>query len=98
MKTTTLLIGLTLAVTAGTHAQCIQGDINGDGTVNGIDLAYVLQNWGQSCPAVITSVTPSEGLIGGGTAITITGEHLGGVQSVTIGGVPATNGHGSHSA
>ena len=91
MKTTTLIIGLTLAAAGAANGQCIQGDINGDGVVNGIDLAYVLQNWGQSCPAVITSVTPSEGLIGGGTAITITGEHLGGVQSVTIGGVPATN-------
>jgi len=74
-----------------TVAQCIEGDINGDGTVNGIDLAYVLQNWEQSCPAVIESVTPSQGLPSGGTPITITGAQLGGLQSVTIGGVPATN-------
>ena len=87
----TLFIGLTLAVATTANGQCIQGDINGDGVVNGIDLAYVLQNWNQSCPAVITSVTPSQGLPAGGTVITITGEQLGGVQGVTIGGVPATN-------
>jgi formylglycine-generating enzyme required for sulfatase activity len=71
--------------------QCVPGDVNGDGVVNGIDLGYVLANWGATCPAVITAVTPAAGLLAGGTAITITGSQLGGVQSVTIGGVPATN-------
>jgi formylglycine-generating enzyme required for sulfatase activity len=78
-----------LAATA--MGQCIQGDVNGDGIVNGIDLSYVLTNWGQICPAVIESISPSFGLPAGGTTITITGSQLGGVQSVTIGGVPATN-------
>jgi len=58
--------------------------------VNGIDLGYVLANWGATCPAVITAVTPAAGPLAGGTAITISGSQLGGVQSVTIGGVPAT--------
>lgn len=44
MKTTTLFIGLTLAVAGTANGQCIQGDIDGDGAGNGIDLAYVLQN------------------------------------------------------
>ena len=82
-------MALGLGGTAG--AQCIQGDVNGDGVVNGIDLAYVLQNWNETCPAVIESVTPSQGLPSGGTSITITGAQLGGLQSVTIGGVQATN-------
>jgi len=83
------LLAITMA--AATHAQCIQGDLNGDGTVNGIDLGILLGDWGETCPAVITSVTPGVGLPAGGTAITITGQQLGGVQSVTIGGVAATN-------
>ena len=40
---------------------------------------------------MIESISPSFGLPAGGTTITITGSQLGGVQSVTIGGVPATN-------
>jgi formylglycine-generating enzyme required for sulfatase activity len=74
-----------------TAAQCIEGDNNGDGVVNGIDLAIVIANWGNTCPAVIDSVWPPSGVLAGGTEITITGQQLGGVQSVTIGGVPATN-------
>jgi len=93
MTTIAKVAGGLLAVTmaAATHAQCNQGDVNGDGVVNGVDLAVVLANWGETCPAVITSVTPGVGLPAGGTAITITGQQLGGVQSVTIGGVAATN-------
>jgi formylglycine-generating enzyme required for sulfatase activity len=73
------------------QGQCVPGDVNGDGVVNGIDLAYVLGNWGATCPAVITAVTPAAGPLAGGTAITISGSQLGGVQSVTIGGVTATS-------
>ncbi|MGA1045694.1 MAG: IPT/TIG domain-containing protein, partial [Phycisphaerales bacterium] len=57
--------------------------------MNGIDLSVVLSQWNASCPAVISSVTPGAGPIAGGTAITITGENLGDVQSVTIGGLLA---------
>jgi formylglycine-generating enzyme required for sulfatase activity len=70
-------------------SQCVAGDVNGDGLVNGIDLSVVLSQWNASCPAVISSVTPGAGPIAGGTAITITGENLGDVQSVTIGGLLA---------
>ncbi len=82
---------LGFSLTGVSHGQCIQGDINGDGVVNGIDLSFVLTNWGQTCPVVIDSVSPSSGPLAGGTPITISGSQLGAVQSVTIGGVPATN-------
>lgn len=91
MKSTLTSIALTLVAWTAAYGQCVQGDINGDGVVNGIDLSFVLTNWGQTCPAVITSVTPNQGLPGGGTAITIEGSQLGGVQSVTIGGIAATD-------
>ena len=29
---------------------CVGSDINGDGTVNGADLAYILSFWGATCP------------------------------------------------
>ena len=79
-----------LGLAPSASSQCIQGDVNGDGVVNGIDLSIVLTNWGQTCPAVVTSVAPSLGLSAGGTAITITGSQLGGVLGVAVGGVPAT--------
>ncbi len=65
----------------------------GDGAItlispSGVSLApmpfsYVLQ--------AISSVTPSQGFYGGGTAITITGSYLSGATSVRVGGVPATS-------
>jgi IPT/TIG domain len=39
----------------------------------------------------ITSITPSFGILTGGTTITITGTNLSGTSSITIGGVAATN-------
>ena len=29
---------------------CVGSDINGDGEVNGADLAYILSFWGATCP------------------------------------------------
>ena len=51
MTTIARVAGGVLAVTmaAATHAQCIQGDVNGDGVVNGADLAQLLGSWGE-CP------------------------------------------------
>ena len=66
------------------------GDMNGDGVVNPLDLAMVMSGWGV-CPSTVTSVTPLQGSILGGTQITINGTNLGGATSVTIGSVPATN-------
>ena len=66
------------------------GDISGDGVVNGFDLAIVLNSWG-SCPGTITSVTPLQGSILGGTQITINGTNLGGTVAVEVGGVACTS-------
>jgi formylglycine-generating enzyme required for sulfatase activity len=73
------------------QANCT-GDINGDGVVNGVDLAQVLATWGP-CPQyapLVSSVSPNQGLPSGGTTITIRGQHLGRTSQVLIGGVPAT--------
>jgi formylglycine-generating enzyme required for sulfatase activity len=67
------------------------GDLTGDSIVDGADLSTLLAEWGSTCSVVIESVSPPSGPLAGGTEITITGQQLGGVQSVTIGGVPATN-------
>ncbi len=72
------------------HAQSCSGDVNGDGRVDGADLATVLAHWG-ACPANITAVTPLQGSMLGGTIITITGTGLAETASVTIGGVACTN-------
>ena len=50
MRTTTLIIGLTLAVSAGANGQLFPerdpADVNGDGAINGADLAILLAKWG----------------------------------------------------
>ena len=71
------------------HAQCAS-DITGDGQINGADLSQLLADWG-SCPGVITSVTPLQGSILGGTQITINGTSLSGTTVVKVGGVACTN-------
>jgi formylglycine-generating enzyme required for sulfatase activity len=73
-------------------AACAQGcssDVNGDGRVDGADLAIVLSNWG-TCPASVTSVTPAQGSVLGGTVITLTGTGLAETSAVTVGGAPCT--------
>ena len=75
--------------TSSAHAQCAS-DITGDGQINGADLSQLLADWG-SCPGVITSVTPLQGSVLGGTQITINGTSLSGTTAVKIGGVDCTN-------
>ena len=99
MKSPSLLLSIVAAVTMtfGLSTPAVQGqgscggaDTNGDGLVNGVDLAVVLGAWGV-CPGTITSVTPLQGSILGGTQITINGTNLTGTTAVKIGGVACTN-------
>ena len=94
MKSSNILLSIVAAVTMtfGISTSTLQGqgscagDNNGDGLVNGVDLAIVLGAWGV-CPGTITSVTPLHGSILGGTQITINGTNLAGTTAVKIGGV-----------
>ena len=83
-----MAFGFSLSTAQG-QGSC-SGDISGDGVVNGNDLAIVLNSWG-SCPGTITSVTPLQGSILGGTQITINGTNLGGTVAVEVGGVACTS-------
>jgi formylglycine-generating enzyme required for sulfatase activity len=78
---------LSLCSTMGASAQSCNADLNDDGLIDGKDLAIVLSAWG-ACPTVISSVTPIEGSVLGGTEITINGS---GLSAVTVGGAPCTN-------
>ena len=82
-------LSLSPAVTP-VHAQGCASDITGDGQINGADLSQLLADWG-SCPGVITSVTPLQGSVLGGTQITINGTSLSGTTAVKIGGVACSN-------
>jgi formylglycine-generating enzyme required for sulfatase activity len=98
MKSPNILLSIVAAVTmtfgfstSTLHGQgSCAGDNNGDGLVNGVDLAIVLGAWGV-CPGTITSVTPLQGSVLGGTQITINGTSLSGTTAVKIGGVDCTN-------
>ena len=98
MKSPNILLSLVAAVTvtfgfstsAAQGQESCGGDNNGDGLVNGVDLAIVLGAWGV-CPGTVTSVTPLQGSILGGTQITINGTNLAGTTAVKIGGVDCTN-------
>ena len=98
MKSPNILLSIVAAVTmtfgistSTLHGQgSCAGDNNGDGLVNGVDLAIVLGAWGV-CPGTITSVAPLQGSILGGTQITINGTNLTGTTAVKIGGVDCTS-------
>lgn len=75
----------------GPCSKSCSGDINGDGQVNAVDIAEVLATWGTCPPAVITSVSPAQGSVLGGTLITLSGNYLAGASQVTIGGVPSSS-------
>ena len=101
MKSPNILLSIVAAVamtfgvsTSSVHAQgSCGGDNNGDGLVNGVDLAQVLTDWGACANAglSISSVSPSFGSAAGGTAITIVGRNFTGATSVKIGGIAATS-------
>ena len=96
MKSPNILLSIVAAVTMtfGVSTSSVQGqcasDITGDGQINGADLSQLLADWG-SCPGVITSVTPLQGSVLGGTQITINGTSLSGTTAVKVGGVACTN-------
>ena len=79
-----------LATGATAQSSACQADINRDGVVDGIDLAYVIGNWGVVCPLTVEAVTPAVGPKEGGTEVIITGSRLDNVTTVLFGGVPAT--------
>jgi len=101
MKSPNILLSIVAAVTMtfGVSTSSVQGqgscagDNNGDGLVNGVDLAQVLTDWGACANAglSISSVSPSFGSATGGTAITIVGRNFTGATSVKIGGIAATS-------
>ena len=68
----------------------IASDLDGNSLINGADLGVLLNAWGP-CLATITSITPNQGCIVGGTQITITGTYLGSTSAVTVGGAPASS-------
>ena len=96
MKSSSLLLSIVAAVTMtfGVSTSSVQGqcasDITGDGQINGADLSQLLADWG-SCPGTITSVTPLQGSVLGGTQITINGTNLAGTTAVKVGGVACTS-------
>jgi formylglycine-generating enzyme required for sulfatase activity len=67
------------------HAQSCSSDVNGDGRVDGADLALVLSQWG-ICSTTVTSVAPLHGTVQGGTVLTISGTGFASTSSVTVGG------------
>ncbi len=85
-------VAMTFGLSTSTlHAQgSCNGDITGDGHVNGADLSIILGAWG-TCSVAISSVTPLHGSLLGGTQITINGSNLSGTTAVEVGGVPCTN-------
>ena len=97
MKSPNILLSIVAAVTMtfGVSTSSVQGqcasDITGDGQINGADLSQLLADWGSCLAGVITSVTPLQGSVLGGTQITINGTNLAGTTAVKIGGVDCTN-------
>jgi formylglycine-generating enzyme required for sulfatase activity len=81
---------LTLTVSSARAQSGCSGDFNGDGRVDGVDLASVLAQWG-NCPAAIDGVSPTHGSVLGGTVITLTGSGLSSATAVRVGGVLCSN-------
>jgi formylglycine-generating enzyme required for sulfatase activity len=79
----------TVLVGWGSCAGC-PGDVNGNGVVNGEDLASVLVRWGGTCAPTVMGFSPDAGHFSGGTTVTITGTRLRSPISVTFGGAAAT--------
>jgi uncharacterized repeat protein (TIGR03803 family) len=74
--------GLLAASDGALYGVAIEGGFGGDGVVYRLMIA--------AAPAAVTGIDPSSGRAAGGTPVAITGDHLYGVSSVTIGGAAAT--------
>ena len=87
-----IIDGVDLAQTLSSWGPCTNcpADIDSDGVVTGNDLGQLLAGWGP-CAPFIASVAPSQGVIVGGTPITISGSYFTGATSVTIDGAPVIN-------
>jgi len=79
-------VAVGLIGTAQARQSACTSDLNGDGLVNGGDLAVLLSEWGESFPPVVTGVSPGSGFATGGTEVTILGSHLAAASAVSIGG------------
>ena len=87
-----LVVPALLLTSAASHArQACSDDLNGDGVVDGADLAQLLSSWGATYPASIDAVTPASGPLEGGTPVTIVGAHLAATTLVEFGGVAASD-------
>jgi formylglycine-generating enzyme required for sulfatase activity len=76
-----------IASSPSIHAQGCDADANGDGNVDGADLALVLTNWGEcNATPAIHAVYPSSGPSFGGTPVAIVGSQLSSTKSVVIDG------------
>jgi formylglycine-generating enzyme required for sulfatase activity len=87
------MVGLVACLTSLNPAagQACRSDVNQDGVVNSIDLAYLLADWGVCVPpATVESFSPKQGGILGGTLLTITGTNLQQTSVVKVGGVACT--------
>lgn len=84
-----LLVSLAFAGRSDARQEACQADLNGDGIVDGTDLALLLGLWGETCGASVQSISPSFGSSGGGQVVTITGTRLAGASEVSFGGAAA---------
>jgi formylglycine-generating enzyme required for sulfatase activity len=91
IKQLSIACALASASIASAQVGC-EGDISGDGRVDGVDLAVVLTTWG-TCTngATITGIYPPSASIAGGTSVAVVGVDLGSTASVLVDGVVATS-------
>ncbi|MBM4106765.1 MAG: hypothetical protein FJ257_10885 [Phycisphaerae bacterium] len=71
-----------------TPPTCLEGDLDGNGIVDEVDLERLRRNLGRTCTPTIRSVTPATGPTGGGTTVILEGDFLGQATAARIGGTP----------
>jgi IPT/TIG domain len=78
-----------LTVTSPAHAEG-QVDVSVE-TEHGASAATSLDRFTYFAPPIVSAVEPSTGSVGGGTTVTVRGEHLHGVSAVKFGAAEATS-------